>query len=125
MTAYLTPYGTEEVLASNLAGLKNVASASTSSTSGASDLTVSETATAASYTLAAPVTGKQALLGLNSTTTSTHARTWTLVSGTIQTTASSTYTSVTLNGTGQFASLIAISTSRWHSLGASAAAVFA
>lgn len=125
MTVYQNPYGTEGTIVGNFQGLKNVASASTSSTAGAGDVTVSGSSAAQSHTLEAPVTGKQAILALTSTTTSTLARTWTLVSGTILTTASSTYGGVTLNGQNQYVNLYGLSTSQWLSVGASAAVVFA
>lgn len=103
----------------------NVSAPSTSVAITGSGVSVDPSTGAKSYTLAAPSIGVSRRLILNSTSTSTAARTFTLASGNYQSTASSTYTSLTLNGSGQFADLIGISTSRFQVMALSAAAVLA
>lgn len=103
----------------------NVSAPSTSVTVEGWGVSVDPSTGAKSYTLAAPVTGNRKTLVLNSTSTSTAARTFTLASGNFQSTASSTYTSVTLNGSGQIADLVAISTARYQVLALSGAGVLA
>lgn len=69
---------------------------------------------AQSVTMDAPAAGAIKHLFMNSTSTSTAARTVTLASGNFQSTASSTYTSITFNGPGQSAMLAGQSTSRFQ-----------
>lgn len=117
---------TTEALIAPLGGFRdNVSSPTTGSTVSAYGVSVDASTGAKSFTLAAPVTGNRKTLVCNSTSTSTAARTYTLVSGNFQSTASSTYTSVTLNGSGQIADLVAISTDRWQVRSLAAAAVLA
>lgn len=85
---------------------------STSATVRASGASVQGT-TAGVYTLAAPFAGAIKPIMLSSTSTSTEARSFTLASGNLQSTASSTYTSITGNAAGQSCLLVGQSTSRY------------
>lgn len=85
---------------------------STSANVRASGASVSASSSA-SFTLDAPFAGAIKPIMLSSTTTTTSARTWTLASGNLQSTASSTYTSITANGPGQSCLLVGQSTSRY------------
>lgn len=73
--------------------------------------TISSTA-AQSITMDAPGTGVEKTIACVTTSTSTAARTVALASGTIQSTASSTYTTMTFNATGQAIRLVGLSTAR-------------
>jgi hypothetical protein len=117
-------------MTSPLAGLRTkgfefaVTTLTTGSTVTASGVGLVSTSTGAkSFTLAAPAEGAVKHLMHNTTSTSTAAITFTLVSGNLQSTASSTYTAVTLNGAGQYAQLIGQSTSRYQVASLSAGAV--
>lgn len=69
---------------------------------------------AQAFTLDAPRPGVEKHIILNSTSTSTAARTVTLASGNFQSTASSTYTILTFNAAAQSVSLVGISTARYQ-----------
>lgn len=66
------------------------------------------------FTLAAPIAGVRKTLVLDTTSTSTAARTITLVSGNFQTTASATYTSFSWIAAGGSVHLVGLSTSRYQ-----------
>lgn len=104
-------------------GSLSAQAASTSATITGNGIYVTSSTAAQSFTVEAPGVFSKKVLVANSTSTSTQARTFTLASGNIQSTASSTYTFVTLNGSGQIASLEGISTSRYQVTGLAAAAV--
>lgn len=98
---------------------------STGTTIAGNGIFVTSSTGAQSFTVEAPTVASKKTFVANSTSTSTASRTFTLASGNIQSTASSTYTSVTLNGSGQFAVIEGISTSRYQVTGLAAAAVLA
>lgn len=64
-------------------------------------------------TMAAPQAGVEKVLAFVTTSATTHARSVALASGTIQSTASSTYTTITWTADGGSARLIGLSTSRF------------
>lgn len=95
----------------------------TTVTSGSTATTIANHGTALvtsistqTFTLAAPAPGVRKVLLLNSTSTSTAARTITLASGNFQTTASATYTSFAWIAAGGSVVLEGQSTSRYHVL---------
>lgn len=68
---------------------------------------------AAVHALADPILGVVKRIWLDSTSTSTAARTVAAVAASIMSTASSTYGTMTFNGMGQSITLEGLSTSRW------------
>lgn len=84
---------------------------STASTISAGGLSLFASTATGSYTLAAPVPNMEKTLF--QTVSSTLARTITIASGQIQSTAQSTLATITLNGAGQCLTLIGLSTAKW------------
>lgn len=104
-----------------IAELKGFRDRTTTVTSGSTATSISNSGVAIltsistqTFTLDAPIAGVRKTLILNSTSTSTAARTIALASGNFQTTASATYTSFSWIAAGGAVHLVGQSTSRYQ-----------
>lgn len=88
----------------------NVVAATTASTLTAAGINTLSSATA-TYTLPAPIPGFTKRIVC--TSTSTNVRTITLAAGNLVTTAGTSFISLTMQGGGQFMTVLGISTSQW------------